>query len=165
MKYFFICGLLLIHVLSNGQKKYGIVNLYAFCSEQGRGNIPVDKDGNPMYNGPDTLYRVYVETKKSADPIHWKLAWVNGRTYTLAGKFIVTTALEIGFTKINHEKIILKTVAGNILWNLQLLTNERTIALPQKTQPGEILMQGIYKNKNVLLKIDKLIVLQLPPVQ
>jgi hypothetical protein len=155
----------LIHVSSNGQKKYGIVNLYAFVAEQGRGNIPVDKDGNPMYNGSDTLYRVYVETKKSNDPIHWKLAWVNGRTYTLAGKFIETAVLEIGYNKTNHEKIILKSAAGNILWNLQLLANGKTIAPPQKTKPGELLMQGVYKNKNILVKIDKLIVLQLPPVQ
>jgi hypothetical protein len=164
MKYFFICGLLLIHSVSHGQKKYGVIRFYAFCSEQVHGNIPVDKDGNELSNGPDTLYRVYAETKKSNIPVHWKFAWVNGNTYALITKLIEQPVLEIGINKTNNEKIIIKPSVEFFLWSIQLLPAEK-IPAPQKIKPGEILLQGTYANKKIVQKTGTLVMLQLPPNQ
>jgi hypothetical protein len=165
MKYFFICGLLLIYFASPGQQKYGVIHFYAYFSEQGHGNSLVDKEGITIDKGPDTLYRVYAETVQSRSPVDWKLAWVNGRTYTVITKFIGKTAVEIGFNQSSQEKIIVKPSGGNYLWSLQLLPIAKATTAPQKINPGEIILQGQFKNKRVLEKINKLVNLRLPPVQ
>jgi hypothetical protein len=165
MKYFLISGLLMIHFVSQGQKKYGVINVYAFCSVQTPGNIPVDKDGNPMDSGPDTLYRVYLEANKSNDPIQWKFAWIHDKTYRLVSRMAETTVLEIGLNKTSHERIIIKASSGNVLWNLQLLSAEKAITQPLKAQSGEMILQGLYKHKKIIRKINTVVMLQLPPVQ
>lgn len=112
------------------------------------GNIPVDPNGRPLHEGPDTVYTVYVETTGQA--IQWKAACIDGRMYSIAAHPVTKTPFEAGTRKRPKEKIFLPAARGNHLWRLDFGLMEEKPACRQKK--GEILLEGKRGNKNIMVK-------------
>ncbi|HEY6062895.1 MAG TPA: hypothetical protein VIV35_04770 [Chitinophagaceae bacterium] len=147
----FLCYLFSAGFVCSAQTKYGIKNIYAYYTEHLPGIIPVDKDGNSLYKGPDTLNTVYIEA--NSNPVQWKQAWKNGKVYSINTTLITTIPFEAGTKKMNDEKILLTVAKGCQLWQLTLVPAKMKPGLPKKLKPGEIMLQGNYAGKTISQKI------------
>ena len=160
-KYLFSILFSSISIISCSQTKYGIKKIYAFSAERLPGNIPVDAQGNSLYKGPDTLNTIYIET--SGKDIQWNSAWKNGKMYSINAMLIIGLPYEAGIKKSNNQKVLISAAPGSKLWQLELVPAEGKKKSPVKARPGEIILEGIYKGKKIIQKIDKQVELALPP--
>jgi hypothetical protein len=159
LKYFFLVLLLGYGFFSFAQSKQLIKNVYATYSVHLPGNVAVDENGNAI-EARDTVYVIYIE---SAAKINWTTAWRNHQNYELVTHMIKSDSFEAGVDKANNEKLILKTSKANKLWELRLVPSENKMEPSTPVLHGEILIQGNYKEKNMLKKISKQIELIATP--
>jgi hypothetical protein len=142
----YIVFLLILCAGNAGAQSTGpIIKSHAFYSVITPGNIPVDEEGNPRPVHPDTLVQIYVETK--GEGLKWKYAWKNGKTYTVTAEPIDKKRIVVGHTAYNKAGITLNAGEGNKLWLLVLQPAPKEIKSPFKLKAGELIIQGLHKNK------------------
>lgn len=161
LKQLFLLLFSLFSVALFSQKNYGIVHVYPFVEERMPGNIRTDENGKPLPKGPTTVDLIFVEA--SSDKIQWKYAWKNGRTFLITSSRITQLPYEVGRKKSDNEKVLLSPANGNQLWQLDLHPAEKNKIAPMKADAGEIILEGFYKGKKVLRKINKQVELDVPP--
>ena len=129
---------------SCAQSKYGIVRAHAYMQETTPGTVMQDD----MRRGPDTLYRVYVETKTRRQ-IKWITASVGNQVY----KIILSKATSpvfIGLSKETGDSAIVSAKKGNILWQLNLEKQEADRSLyPKNTGSRNAILLKLKSEKKV----------------
>ncbi len=133
----------------------------AFYTIRLPGNIAVDENGNRLPARIDTITVIYLET--TTKHISWDTAWTVGKTYRIIAEPIVQTPFEAGISKQGRQKIILRPIKRNYLWQLQLLLFEQNSASPQPIRKDQIIFRGRYKGKTIIKKTDELVELKAIP--
>ena len=136
----FFTILLFVAVCSCAQTKSIVVNAYGFYEIRSPGNIPVDDNGNSLYNGPDTTYTVYCET--STKNIVWTAAWKGGRSYSAIPVLLPNKVHNAGIAKKNSEKVIIRTTDKNVLWRIELVPDINETKPPKSYKDRGILLHG-----------------------
>jgi hypothetical protein len=136
----------------------GVRHVYAFMTEHQPGNIAVNPDGRPFHAGPDTVYTVYVET--TAQDIQWKRAYIQGRAYTVYCRRVQKTPVEAGRTVQGGERIRLQAGKGGRLWQLDLGMTDEPPVYGVKGRAGEIVLEGRRGNKKMVVRVNKIIMLE-----
>lgn len=136
--------------------QYGVVRSNAYYYEFMPGAIAVDDKGVEI-SAVDTIYSVFLETKKTDGPL-WKTAWVNGKTYQVLSS-IVTTPYIVGMRNDADEQVTLSAKPGNQLMQLNLEKTEASI-YPSKyksqlLQANTILLEGTRDDKKVYLVVKQ----------
>jgi hypothetical protein len=152
MKYLLLFSSLCIALLSCAQAKHLVKDAYATYTVHLPGNIAVDKNGNSISPGGDTLIVIYVAAKGQ---IRWTGAWKDGKDYSVIQTLTTGSLFEAGINKTTNEKIILYSTKGNLLWRLQLVPGGTFFPVTLKTLPGEIILRGNYHGKKMTQKISK----------
>ena len=164
MKPGIVIGIVLFSVIgaaSCAQTKYGIRKADAFFSEHLPGNIRADSDGNPVYQPPDTIYTIYLETY--GDSIKWIAAWRNGQSFSVIATIVTGLPPEIGKNKQTKEKIVLMSEKGDELWLLQLNKSESSTKPPVSAAEGAIILKGKSGNKTIIHVLNSQTELTIPP--
>src|SRR6185503_2163391 len=163
MKYgpiIFIC-LCCTSVASSAQSKYGIRRTDAFLTERTPGTIRANDNGDPEFQGPDTINTIYIET--TGGPIKWISAWKDGKSFSVTTTIIHDRPVEVGVNRANNAKVTLRPQKGNQLWLLQLEKKGTSSKPPVRAKKGEIILQGKYGGKLFIQKITSQIGLESLP--
>jgi hypothetical protein len=166
MKYFLQCflpSLFLLVLVSCSSPKRSIRNIYAYNIVTTPGNIPVDRNGNSLYRGPDTSNIVYVEIK-GKEP-GWQYAWQHNRVYKLRPILISEKQVSVGKDKTTEEKILISTTTSNKLYQLVFEPSSEKIQPSAKIEGAEILLQGKFNGKTFFRKIVNPIELYQQPTE
>ena len=117
-----LCILLLgVSFGSCAQTKSGIVKAHAYMQLNMPGTIPVGDE----HKGPDTLYRVYIESRVDKKFI-WSAAYIGSKTYNIVS-YKATPPVNVGNLSSTGEAGIVTTKKGNTLWQLNLeLTSSKS---------------------------------------
>ena len=140
-------------LFSCAQGKHGIVNARGFLTEKIPGNIPVDAQGEPLHQGPDTLYTVYVEAKEE---VSWDSAWMNGRRFAVETSRVTEFPVVAGTDKSTGKDISLTPGRRNQLWLLSLDQGLIFALPPGKLEKGSMLLRGRSVSGSFLHRIDSL---------
>src|SRR6266496_5478048 len=100
---FLLAGLLLYGTIFS-QTTNGIKKVYAYYEEHMPGNIPVGEDGKPMKKYPTITHHLFVETT-SKTKIQWKVAWKDGKSYSVSAKEITEFPVALGKEKVNEKEV------------------------------------------------------------
>ena len=138
---------------SFAQSKYGIRKINSFFIEHVPGNIRADSVGNPIFQGPDTIHTVYVET--GSNTIKWIAAWKDGKSFSVITTAINERPFVVGVNSRTNEKIILKPAKGNKLWLLQFDKKATSSKPPVKPKRGEIILQGRSAGKLFIQRVGR----------
>lgn len=152
-KNIFFSFLIICSLTGCAQGKYGIMKIDAFWTEHIPGTIPVDANGQSLYNGPDTLYSIYLET--NGRKVEWDKAWKNGKAYSIVTTLITTYPHDAGFEKATGKKNILIPAKGNQLWVLHLAPIDQKTTVPAYLKTGQMIIQGKYGSKIITQIIKK----------
>jgi hypothetical protein len=166
MKYLvqrFLPSVFFLVLVSCSSAKKSIRNIYAYNVVTTPGNIPVDRNGNSLYKGPDTSNIVYVEIK-GKEP-EWQYAWQHNRFYKLRPVVISENEIVVGKNKTTEEKILVSAARGNRIYQLVFEPWPDKISPPKQTQDGEILLLGMWKGKIFFRTISNSIELYQQPTE
>ena len=149
MKFFLAILCSSFSLVCHAQCKYGIVKSYGYWRPEYAGNIPKDEP----HHGPDTLYIVYLEVKKSVKPV-WKTAFMGKRQFNVI-QAKATPPVQPGVLVSHADTIELHTKKGNRMWQLTL---EKSDAVPVKNNNGdnELFLKGKWQGKPAIYGIKKI---------
>ena len=148
-------------IASSAQLKYGIRKANAFFTEWTPGTIRANDNGDPEFQGPDTINTIYIET--TGGPIKWISAWKDGKSFSVTTTIIHDRPVEVGVNRANNAKVTLRPQKGNQLWLLQLEKKGTSSKPPVRAKKGEIILQGKYGGKLFIKKITSQIGLESLP--
>src|SRR6476659_2799938 len=93
----FLPSIFFLVLVACSSPKKSIRNIYAYNTVTTPGNIPVERNGNSLYKGPDTSNIVYVEIQ-GKEP-EWQYAWQHNRFYKLRPVLISENQVTVGKDK------------------------------------------------------------------
>ncbi len=141
---------------SCAQTKFGIVKARAYMQLNMPGTIPVGDE----HKGPDTTYKVYVETRAGIN-LNYIGAQIGQNSYKILSSK-VTPPVNIGISQETGEAAIVTATKGNNLWQLNLEKNEPIQFI--KNYGGEskiiVTLKLRYKKKNYNYRVSRISVLQ-----
>ncbi|RYZ24002.1 MAG: hypothetical protein EOO16_02735 [Chitinophagaceae bacterium] len=143
------------------QAQCGTRNTQAFLRVIFPGTIPVDDSGQPLRQGPDSTYTVYLESasKNVADGY----AWVNGKAYA-AHPFRQDAAEVIGKAKRSGEPVRINAATGNYAqWRIELTPLRSKMKAPAKAGANQVLLQLKMAGKKCTQTIRRITELSVPP--
>lgn len=162
IKYYLFYSFVSISFWGCAQSRYPIKNVYAVYKVHLPGNIAVDENGNEIASR-DTLNFIYIESPTKN--IVWDAAWKNGTTYFIRPTLIDSNPFDAGINAITNENMVIHISDNNRLWQLQLIPSEKKLPVPSKIVHDEILLQGKYRGKTILQKINNQVKLHSIPSQ
>jgi hypothetical protein len=141
---------------SCAQNKLGIVKAHAYRQLNMPGTIPVGDE----HKGPDTVYRVYVETRAGIN-FNCIGAQIGQISYKILSSK-VSPPINIGISEETGEAALVTAKKGNNLWQLNLEKSE-PIKLTKNYVGGSkniVTLKLRYKKKNYTYPISHISVLQ-----
>ena len=140
---------------SCAQTKLGIVKAHAYMQLNMPGTIPVGDE----HKGPDTVYRVYVETRAGIN-FNCIGAQIGQNSYKILSSK-VSPPINIGISE-NGEAAIVNAKKGNNLWQLNLEKNDPIQFVKNYGGGSKIIvtLKVKYKKKNYTYPISHVSVLQ-----
>ncbi len=141
---------------SCAQTKTGIIKAHAYMQLNIPGTIPVGDE----HKGPDTLYRVYIESRADKNFI-WSAAYIGNNAFNIIS-YKAVPPVTVGNLTSTGEAAVITTKKGNILWQLNL---EKNLSKSQYSKnnarlKSEVILKLRNKKKTHFYKIKAILELQ-----
>ncbi len=140
---------------SCAQTKTGIIKAHAYMQLNIPGTIPVGDE----HKGPDTLYRVYIESRADKNFI-WSAAYIGNNAFNIIS-YKAVPPVTVGNLTSTGEAAVITTKKGNILWQLNLeKTSSKTQYSKNNTTVKEVILKMKSRKKSYFYKIKPILELQ-----
>jgi hypothetical protein len=147
----------LLIALSGCAQKFGIAHAKAFVRESHRGTQRVDDNNQSM--GAELIREniIFVETAAGKPAPAFKLAWVDGKPYSV-NTIAAEPATVFGKMKDEDREASMAVAEGNKLWQLVLSESPSTRAdssISAAIRSNPVVLTGTWKGKPFTYKISK----------